>query len=80
MFKKGYINVEKGTRSHRLVTTGKAKTMNNHSYVEVKCDCGNIKYVKFTHFGQEKLTKQWNMLSVALKELLTLCVNTKERI
>lgn len=63
MFKKGHINVEKGTRSHRLVTTGKAKTMNNHSYVEVKCDCGNIKYVKFSHF-KDGSTKSCGCLRV----------------
>ena len=50
MFKKGHINVERGTRSHKLVTTGKSKKRNNHSYVEVVCDCGTTKYIKFSHF------------------------------
>lgn len=50
MFKKGHINVQKDIRSYRLVTTGKSKKKNNHSYVEVTCDCGVVKYVKFSHF------------------------------
>ena len=50
MFKKGHINVKAGERSHKLVTTGNAKKKNNHSYIEVMCDCGKIKYVKFSHF------------------------------
>lgn len=44
------INVVAGVRSERLITTGEAKIKNKHSYVEVVCDCGNVKFIKFSHF------------------------------
>lgn len=44
------INVVPGVRSERLITTGEAKIKNNHSYVEVVCDCGTVKFINFSHF------------------------------